>query len=174
MRRAVAGCGLVLASWCMAGCATHPRVPARWDIVPAAVTDRVAAHAAPDSVIFDIESAKGIGSATVRLDDGMRPRTAWICFHLRGLEELRLEYGTTQIVASLSHTDPPRMRQELQRRGQAPRELTAADPCWLDWRVDVAAQIGPAPPERIWVAVPADFLHGDEHEFRLRWIDFYR
>jgi hypothetical protein len=174
MGRARGGIVALLVAWCAAGCAGGPRTAPQWEIAAASGMDQVGVQDADGTATFDIQSAKGIGSATIRLLAGSRPREVWLCFHLHGLEELRFEYDSTTVVVSMSSTDPPRVRQELQRRGHAPRPLATGDPCWLDWRVETTAGRAPVPPERIWVATPADFLHGRAREFRLRWIDFYR
>ena len=171
-RRAVrAGC---LAALVAAGCGAGARTEPRWQLAPASPADRITVQHAEGCSTFDIESPKGIGSATVQLLTGSRPREVWLCFHLHGLEELRFEYDSTAVLVSLSSTDPPRMHQELQSRAAPPRQVGPGDSHWLPWRVDTTASRAPAQPERIWLAAPADFLSGQAREFRLRWIDFYR
>ena len=123
---------------------------------------------------FDIHSAKGIGSATLAWTGGRRPREAWACFHLHGLEELRIDSGGTSFLVAVSSTDPPRVRQELTRAGEPVRQLVAGDPEWLRWRIETTAGRAPTPPERIWVELPPAMLQKSPSEVRLRWIDFYR
>jgi hypothetical protein len=172
--RAAAGLVASFVAWCAAGCVAGTRSVPQWQIAPVSASDRITVQQVDGCSTFDIESAKGIGSATVGLTAGTRPNEVWLCFHLHGLEELRFEYDSTLVVVSMSNTDPPRIRQQMERRGRPPQVLAAGDPCWLDWRVEITAGRAPTPPERIWMAAPADFLCGRAREFRLRWIDFHR
>lgn len=165
---------IILGASFAAGCGAGARSAPEWRVAPASGADSLTVHHDGGSTIIDIRSAKGIGGATVTWTAGDRPREAWLCFHLHGLEELRIDSGDAGYLLAFSNTDPPRVRQELTQGDAPPRLLAAGDPHWLRWRVESTSGRAPTPPERIWVEIPSFALRDRARDVHLRWIDFYR
>ncbi len=132
--------------------------------------DRVTPVVAANSVRFDVASETGIGGARVALRTGSWPATVKLRFALRGLEELRFQYGETTIVVNVPNTAgaPPR---ESLAAADGEQPLSPGSPYWLDVAVE-RAQDGSV--TAIEVTAPADFHKASPQAFDVQWIDFYR
>jgi hypothetical protein len=132
-----------------------------------------------DTLVLDIKSEKGVGSAEVTLAPGPRPRNLIMRIHLKGLEEFRFGYGDTTVLASVTSSgDPPitdRVREGYILMDGPVQLIDDKDPRWMDVRVVGDSQAIPlAEGDYFEVEAPGDFLQGSETTFRLNWVDFYR
>lgn len=126
------------------------------------------------TVIVDLFSSTGIGSATVTLP---RPQPVLLRLHLSGLEELRFAYGDAEVIASVSSSDAS-LRESV-RLGDGDEEAIDPDsPYWMDVRIlDAAGTPTTTIPLQggfFEVAAPEDFLTSGQSEFSTSWVDFYR
>jgi len=113
----------------------------------------------------DVTSSGGIGSAALTLPDSLCRQPVVFRFHLRGLEQFVLAYGTTRFEVSLSSSDldrPPLVTVLV--AGTAVPDA-ADDP---RFRIDISAG------DPITISAPADFTPAACGEFTLSWVDFFR
>lgn len=126
------------------------------------------------TVIVDLFSPTGIGSATVTLP---RPQPVLLRLHLSGMEELRFAYGEVEVLASVSSADAS-LRESVRLGDEGEEAIEPDSPYWMDVRILDAAG---APTTTIplqggffEVAAPEDFLTSGQSEFSISWVDFYR
>ena len=163
------------ASICMGAiCQTPQRSPAMLKIVAQKNDAQLQVHGSDENVAVDIFSASGIGQAEFEWLSPEMPKQLVMQFHLRGLEELRFEYGEIVITASIASTGERGIRQSMQRAGEVPvHALTPSSPFWM--KIRVASRNPISLNERfITVEAPEDFLTGGARHVTIHWIDFYR
>lgn len=156
------------------GChSARSRVPGV-TVLPGRNDPQVAVEIYPDRVVLDIESPRGIGSATVELSDKTHPKHLSLRLHLRGLEELRFTYAGRTVIASLASNGSSEVRERLLTSGSE-RALAMDDRYWMNVRLAGAAV--PVIPLRegwIEVDVPRDFAKSGARHFTIEWVDFFR
>jgi hypothetical protein len=129
-----------------------------------------------ETTLIEVHSQSGIGSATVELVSGAPPENIVLRLHLKGLEEFRLTFDKTVIVARVSSGDVGSVDEIAILPGGEEQSITPDSPLWLDIRI-VSGQATPQIPldqGRFEIALPRDFLHDEHRSFSIRWIDFYR
>jgi hypothetical protein len=99
--------------------------------------------------------------------------------HVRGLENLRLTYGGTQVEGFVSSTAPHTIHQQIVASGSAApaQDLGPDSPFWMPLRLVASDATTPTIPlANGWIEVelPADFYATNERSFILDWVDFYR
>lgn len=128
------------------------------------------------AVVVDLWSNRGIGAATVTQSGGPPPASVALRLHLWGMEELRLSYGETTLVAAIASGPGHAVSQHSVAQDGSERPLAPGDPGWLEIAV-VAAEPDPPFPLRVGhiaVALPADVFAAGEGALGIRWVDFFR
>ena len=128
------------------------------------------------TAIADVRSRRGIGSATVELVSGTLPENIVIRLHLKGLEQFRLVYDQTAIIASVSSGEGGSVGQSVGAPDGDERPIAPGSPFWVAIRIvpDQATPYVPIEVEYFEITLPDDFLQGEHRSFSIRWIDFYR
>ena len=164
----------------LAGCAAPrgaPNTPAPVFAVAAEGDgNEVTASAEDGTLVVDVHSRSGIGSASVEHAAGTFPETIVVRLHLRGLEEFRLSYDDTTITASVSSGDSRSVFQNATQPGEGERPITPGSPFWMDVRIvtDRATPHIPLDQGYFEITLPKGFLREEQRSFSIRWIDFYR
>jgi hypothetical protein len=140
-----------------------------------------------EHLLIDIESASGIGTATVIWT--VAPTTPVLLrLHLSGLEELRLANGNIETVASVSSSPPHVVSQSTRSESIAEfQSITEGDPAWLDisWASEASDASGVISAAAEMATFPLqdgyfDIILSDPRltkpgaKLEIRWIDFYR
>ncbi len=165
-------------SW-LTACSQPGSITPTFEVVPHKPETAIAYRVEGDAVLFDIFSQSGIGGADVSLTAGTMPEQMLLRFHLKGLESLQFSYGENTITTGVSSLGAHDARETVIQGGDSTQEtsLTADSPYWMDVSIVAAEGTTASIPQAdgyFVVTPPADFLHGDYHEFTLEWIDFYR
>lgn len=140
-----------------------------------------------EHLLIDIESASGIGTATVTWT--VAPTTPVLLrLHLGGLEELRLANGNIETVVSVSSSPPHVVSQSTRSESDAEfQPITEGDPAWLDisWALEASDTSGVISPAAEMATFPLrdgyfDIILSDPRltkpaaNLEISWIDFYR
>ena len=137
--------------------------------------DVVETAVSTNTVIFDITSQSGIGSAEVKLASGTWPKTILFRLHLTGLEEFRFEYGDTIVTASVNSSGGHVVLESMVQDGEE-RPIAEDSSFYMPVRIEMESGEVTIPLKDGYLEVeaPADFYVGDYDSFALSWIDFYR
>ena len=131
-----------------------------------------------ETLLLDIRSERGIGTATVTLPADMAVRDLILRLHLAGLEELRFTYGTNEVHVAVSSSDMIVREENLRAGATAALSLGHASDFWMDVGILSGNPQQPAaiPLDGGYfdVRAPRDFLRGGTRSFTVAWIDFYR
>ena len=127
--------------------------------------------------IFTIQGGRGIGSATIRRDDGPWPRKVVVRARTGGLEQFAITSGGLRLAASvLSHSGNQRLL-HLWHDGKEGPQLKPDSEHWMEIRtLDADGKpITGLPPKGgcFEMTVPPALLNNTK-EVTLNWIDFYR
>ena len=126
--------------------------------------------------IIDINSPNGIGSAHFELVSGKLPEKIIARLHLKGLEEFRLSYDETMIIASISSSLEFNVSSQniLLSDGEYP--ILPGHPLWLKIEVISDQPIKKVPLEEGYfeITFPKESNKNIESFFELQWVDFYR
>ncbi len=170
-------CALVTAF--VAACALPGPQPAADVTVTDSKNAVITAEQRGNVLILDVQSATGIGEATVALPAGESPRDLILRMHLSGLENLTFAYtaGTVRLYVQ-SHGEPI-VREEFVPVGQSDAQpIARGSPYWMNVGIlsnNPAATPGiPLKEGHFDVSAPRDFLEGGNADFTFSWIDFYR
>jgi hypothetical protein len=146
------------------GCgSTRSRVPGV-TVLPGRNAPQVAVEIYPQRAVFDIESPRGIGSATVEMSGKVRPKHLLLRLHLRGLEEFRFGYDNRTVIVSMASTGSGEVRERLIENG-AERALSPSDSQWMPVRPAGGT---------IEVDASRDFAKSGTRRFTVEWVDFFR
>lgn len=120
--------------------------------------------AASDTLLIDITSPTGIGSATIEKTAGQWPPKIVMRLHVKGLESFMFRYGDTTVDVSVSSHGDNAVHEVYEQPGKMGAVIPGS-PYW----------IAVTPGEGYFdLAAPADFLKSGENKFTMEWIDFYR
>jgi hypothetical protein len=165
-------CFLVL----LVSCAIQNDPPAaeipEFKLTPARQEDLLVAAYEKDVIVFDVQSASGIGSATIELISGRMPGTVIVRLHTRGLEEFRLSYAETTVAASIPSGEMGGDAMERLLTPAGETSITARHPLWMEVRV-ISTQAAPEIPFEdgyFEITLPKDL----GTSFEIAWVDFYR
>ncbi len=127
--------------------------------------------------VFTIRDPHGIGSASIRREDGPWPDKVIVRAQLGGLEQFTITSGEVTLAASvLSHSGNQRLL-HVRQNGKEGAQLTRESEYWMEIRtLDAAGKdITGLPPAGgcFEMAIPKALLT-DAKEVRLDWINFYR
>lgn len=123
-----------------------------------------------ESLLVDVQSASGIGSAGVRAANGELPPAVLLRFHLRGLEQMTFAFGDAVVKLSVpSGGDRPVIQSVVEQGQESP--ITPQSPYWMevaqtaaDGAADTVFEVNP----------PQAFANAPTANFTIGWIDFYR
>jgi len=113
-----------------------------------------------ESLLIDITSPTGIGSALIEKASGQWPPKVVLRLHVRGLESFKFKYGAKTVEASVS----AQTHEVLVQEGQI-STVGSGDVYWMDVTRN---------PGYFDIEAPADFMTSGENKFTIEWIDFYR
>lgn len=117
-----------------------------------------------DTLLIDITSPTGIGSASIEKTSGQWQGKIVIRLRVKGLESFKFQYADTIIDVTVSSHGDNAVREVYEQPGKI-GTVSAGDPYW----------IAVTPGEGYFdLEVPADFLTSGENKFTIEWIDFYR
>ena len=131
-------------------------------------------------VVFDIYSRSGIDKANIKLASGPFPDQVVLHLHLRGLEELRLQYDKTTVIAAIAGEAGHPVRESVDDApGKAGdrRAITPDSVYWMQVTIVSDAETPRIPLSGGYIAVelPRDFVaRGPYRSFVIQWIDFFR
>jgi hypothetical protein len=140
--------------------ATYKAVPLKGD---PAITFNTA-DATGDTLLIDITSPTGIGSAAIEKTAGQWPLKVVMRLHVKGLESFKFRYADILVDVAVSSHGDQTVNETYQQAGQT-RTTSSGDPYW----------IAVTPGEGYFdLEAPSDFLKSGEDKFTIEWIDFYR
>jgi len=127
--------------------------------------------------VFTIQDARGIGSATIRREDGQWPQKVIVNAQLRSLEHFAITSGDVKLAASVLSHSGNRQLLHLWRGDKEGPQLTREGGHWMEIRTLDADRkpIAGLPPAGgcFEMSIPNALL-AETKELRLDWIDFYR
>jgi hypothetical protein len=172
--------GLLVAWLLIAGCGTMPSESGTPTPVFGTTAEgdgnAVSISTSGDTILVDVRSQSGIGTATVNLVSGTPPANVVIRLHLSGLEAFRLSFEQTVVTAEVANNASHAVTQNIELPDGGTRPIASDSPLWLDIRL-VSAQATPAIPLQqgyFEIRLPNGLLHDQRRSFTIRWIDFYR
>lgn len=121
----------------------------------------------------------GIGGATVESTvdgpGGAKPQRLTLVLHLRGLEQLTLKSGDTELRLAVSHAAPWTTRVSKLESTRPESPLDPADPLFprVECETEPASD-SPAAVRAFRVELPADLLPRPDRPLTVHWIDFFR
>lgn len=166
----------IVASIELAACAVSTQSPAALKATPTQGNPQIVFSITSSTAIIDIMSPTGIGGAAIEKTGGQWPLKVAMRFHLKGLEDLKFTYGARTMAVSVSSTGDNAVR-ESAIIGDSETPIKNDSPYWM--AVNIVSKDGspgkiPLEDGTIEVTAPADFLQGDNAQFSIEWIDFYR
>lgn len=126
--------------------------------------------------IIDINSPSGIGSARVDFVSGPFPQKIIARLHLKGLEEFRLLYADTVIIASASSGSAFNNDNQRILLSGTEEPILPGQPLWMEIRIvsDQTAQNIPLDEGYFEVTFPQEFMENAGNSFEIQWVDFFR
>ena len=127
--------------------------------------------------VFTIQDPRGIGSATVRREDGQWPQKVTVRAQLRGLEHFAITSGDVTLTASVLSHSGNRQLLHLWRDGKEGPQLTRESEHWMEIRTldaDGKPVTGLPPDGGCFAMTLPQVLFAETKEVRLDWINFYR
>ncbi len=138
--------------------------PATYKAMPLKGDPRITFSTTNDTLLIDIASPTGIGSAAIEKTSGQWPGKIVMRLHVQGLESFTFQYAGNSIDVAVSSHGDNTVREEHEQAGKMDT-LSAGDPYWI------AVTPGAG---YFDLEAPADFLKSGENTFTIEWIDFYR
>jgi len=175
-------CALSLLLVCilMAGCAAPHVVPETptpvFTVAAEGDGNELTVSVEGETVLVDVQSQSGIGSATIELVSGTFPPNIVLRLHMKGMEEFRLSYSGTVITASVSSSDNRSVFQSASSPDEGERPITPDSPSWLDIAIvsDPATPHIPLDQGYFEITLPEGLLTEADRSFSIQWVDFYR
>lgn len=144
--------------------------------------------------MVEITSTSGIGSATIAWPTGSHAGSEAgagagsgagegaglvLVLHTKGLEELRLQAGEVEVIASVGSSPPNAVRQSLRRAaGAQPQPIDEGSPYWIaiDWPQPTSGAGAAIPLQEgaFTIVAPPELLRTAQGSLDVHWIDFYR
>ena len=169
----------ILLSFLLMSCASLPARAQSGDpvfaVTPKNKDDQVDIQYENGTVLINVISPTGIGSATLELESGTMPEEIIVRLHLRGLEEFRLTSAQTSIAASVSNSDPSEVHQRI-IAASSDTPLLPSQPLWMKIEIVSEQSVKTLPLEEGYfeVTIPKEFLRKAGTSFEIEWIDFHR
>ena len=129
-----------------------------------------------DVGIIEVNSPGGIGFARFELVSGIFPQKMIARLYLKGLEEFRLLYADTAIVASGSSGSSFNAGNQRVLLSGMEEPILPGQPLWMEIRI-VSDQTAPDIPLEegyFEVTFPQGFMEKSGSYFEIQWVDFFR
>jgi len=138
--------------------------------------DTVTITSEENVTIIEVNSAGGIGSARFELVSGSWPQKMIARLHLKGLEEFRLLYAETIIVASASSGSSFNTGDQMVILSGTEEPIPPGHPLWMDIRIVSNEMIPNIPLEEghFEITFPREFIAKAVSSFEIQWVDFFR
>ena len=120
-----------------------------------------------EAIVATVQSARGIGQASVVWWGNRAPHPLWFDLQLSGLEQFSLIWGNEAVHVSVNSMDQS-ILQRHQARGAGEVEIAPDSPYWMT--VELPSQAGAG----YWLGAPAAFVADAPSLWAISWIDFYR
>ena len=172
--------GLLMTCALLTGCAMSTGTPETRPPIFTVTADgegnEMTASAQGDTSVFNVYSRSGIGSGTVEFISGTPPKNIVVRLHLKGLEEFRLVYKKTTMIASVSSGASHEEIQSVISPEGSEQPITSDSPFWMEIRKisDQSASLDASDFGYFEIAMPKDFIREGYRSFSIRWIDFFR
>ncbi len=127
--------------------------------------------------ILSIYSSSGIGNAAISLVGNDSWQLMFLRFHLKGLENLSIQYADIEISASISSAPPYEIRESQIVSGGSEQALDNTSSLWMDIQLVSSDGKPPGIPLEagyIQVVLPEEFYRTNPATLLISWIDFYR
>ncbi len=172
--------GLFVTCALLTGCAASAGAPATpppmFTITAEGEGNEITASAQGDAIVFDVHSRSGIGSGTFEFLSGTPPKSIVVRLHLKGLEDFRLVYQKTTLIASVSSGADHAASQRVLSPDGREQLITSDSPSWMEIRrtSNPSATPGASDSGSFEIAMPKDLVREGYRSFSIRWIDFFR
>jgi hypothetical protein len=136
--------------------------------------DQIELRTEEEVVCLVVRSASGIGDTVLTRAGERWPERLQVRLHLKGLEQLHITNGSTELSAAVSSTGPLTVRTSL---GSDESPIAEDSPWKLDVRViddDQAATRIPLADGYIEIDLPPALWESNPDAITIHWIDFYR
>ena len=126
--------------------------------------------------VIEVRSPGGIGAAQFELVSGAWPQKMIARLHLKGLEEFRLLYADTVIVASASSGSSFNGGSQRILSSGTEEPILPGHPLWMEIRIisDQAAPDIPLEEGYFEITFPREFTEKAVSSFEIQWVDFFR
>lgn len=124
-------------------------------------------NGADRAYIASVQSARGIGQASISWWGNESPHQLSFDIALGGLEAFTLRWAEHTVTVSVNSTDGT-ILQRLRTGDEAESDLLASSPYWMD--ISLPAKEG----ESFRLSAPAAFLADAPRLWAISWVDFYR
>jgi len=131
-------------------CSGRGNEEATYDISVEGEGNEIVVNLGSEEVQFEVFSERGIGSAQIEVTEGDFPEVVELLFHLRGLEELKLNYDSTEITLSVSSSDNS-VYQYVTQESSTSDPITPVNPDSPYWM-----EVNIVEPEKSLGAIPGD------------------
>jgi hypothetical protein len=170
---------VLVGCWLLAGCGAMQSPPITVRATASNETVVSTEVLSDDRVQITIMSPSGIGRSEIAIDGSRLPKRVVLRLHVRGLENLHLTYGSTQVQGFVTSTAPYAIHQQIVASGSAAsaHDLGPDSPFWMPLRLVASDATTPTIPlANGWIEVelPPDFYAANARSFILDWVDFYR
>lgn len=154
---------------------SHTR-PAVFAVTAKGEGNKLTASAQGNTTVFDVYSWSGIGSGAVEFVSGEPPKNIVIRLHLKGLEEFRLSYKETVIVASKPSDANSKVIQRLISPEGNEQSISSDSPFWMEIKEINDQAIFPYTSESGYfeITMPEELIWEAYRSFSMLWIDFFR
>ena len=128
------------------------------------------------TVIININSPFGIGSAKFELESGVMPEQIVLQLHLKGLEEFRLASNQVTIAASVSSSEAFNVHTQRIISSGSEYSILPIHPLWMEIDIISDQTIEKTPLEEGYfeITFPREFIQKAGNSFDVQWVDFYR
>jgi hypothetical protein len=127
------------------------------------------------AVVFEIESASGIGSARITRTAGTMPQEMVFRLHLRGLEHFQFAFDDDVVEVSVpSSGEHAAIVLDKNAGPSDTNPLTDSSSLWMPTGIVSTNPTIPLTDGYFEIRAPKAFLESDASSFAIDWIDFYR
>jgi len=164
----------------LAACMLQPERPgdsiSEFSVTHSQSGDAITITNEQDVSIIEVDSPRGIGSAQFELVSGPLPQKMIARLHLKGLEEFRLLYADTVIVASASSGSVFNNSNQKVLLSGTEQPILPGQPLWMEIRIasDQTSQNIPLEQGYFEITFPQDFTEKAGSSFEIQWVDFFR
>lgn len=164
----------------LAACTLQPELPgdstSELSVTSSKPGDTITITSEEGITIIEVDSPSGIGSAQFELVSGTLPQKMVARLHLKGLEEFRLLYADTVIVASASSGSVFNSSNQKILISGKEQPILPGQSLWMKIRIvsDQTSQDIPLEQGYFEITFPQDFIEKAVSSFEIQWVDFFR